>query len=201
MWRKTKGRRPFRGPAELDEFDELAREFAPVVFRYVRMWTGTDAEAEDLTQEAFVRAFERWHQLRQQDRFLPWVLTIARHTTLNDLRRPYHKREVPLAEESERGEVNGVWHMPAVDGAPDPRSVLHRQGLATLVDDALDELDPVSREVFVLRYYGELRTPEVARRANLPLGTVTAKLCRGMKVLRRKLEASGVSPEDLGEFS
>lgn len=185
------------GSSAVERFEALAREYAPVVFRYVRLWATSDAEAEDLTQEAFLRAFERRDQLRDQDRFLPWVLTIARHTALNERRRPYRRHEVPLEQDVSNAGRETATPAHAVDPAPDVRRQIDLEHVAQLVDAALEELDPIGREVFLLRYYGEVRTTEIARQLSLPVGTVTAKLCRGLRVLRRHLERAGVTPEDL----
>lgn len=194
MWRKNDLQREIRRdpPAA---FEILARRHAATVYRYVRMWTGSDSQAEDLTQSAFLRAFERREQLREQERFLPWILTIARHTVLNELRRPQYRRE--LALEQPVGKDGSACQSAAVaDQSPNARARLADAELAELIDQALEELDAPTREVFMLRYYGDCKIHEIAAQLKLPPGTVTAKLCRGAKVLRQKLEQRGISAED-----
>ena len=133
---------------------------------------GERALVEDLTQDVFVnvhRGLPRW-QPAGPARLSTWILTIATHVTINQLRRREWRTE-PLGVRAE------ALPAPTRDVA-----------LALVVRDALEQLSPDHRAVIVLREYHELEYEEIAAALAIDVGTVRSRLSRARAVLRTLLE-------------
>ena len=133
-------------------------------------------DAQDLTQDTFVRVWDAAPQYRPQGSPMGWVLTIARNLSLMKLREGQRKGE--LEEEQ--------WNaIPAQ--AP---GLSHEDRL--LVQDALAALEEQERRIVVLHAVTGLKHREVAALLELPLATVLSKYHRGLKKLRLRLEGDGI---------
>ena len=128
-------------------------------------------QVDDLVQEAFVRALERMHTLRDPRAFAGWLLAIARNCAADHLRSARPTVEVP--EDL------------AAEGRPDAE--------AFEVLDALRGLPEAYRETLALRLVEGMTGPEIARRTGLTEGSVRVNLHRGMRMLRERL---GVLPRE-----
>ncbi len=142
------------------------------------------AQAEDVVQEAYLRAFRHFDTLRGSDA-RPWLLGIVRNACHDCLRRRQREGErVAFDEHSESIEA------PAADPAAQWES---RQRVAG-VDAALRALPPVFREVIVLRELEEMSYDEIAHVAGIPVGTVMSRLSRARALLRESLGDEGAEP-------
>jgi RNA polymerase sigma-70 factor, ECF subfamily len=158
-------------------------EFCHLVMRYqkpllagirCRQRAGIDA-AEDVAQEAFVRAFEKLGTLRKPDSFFSWLLGIAYRILLERAGRERTERTAlaRLAAEP-RETANG--------DPPDAGDPILEAALASLPDQY--------REVILLRFYGDCSCGEIAERLGVPIGTVTKRLSRAYETLRAVLVTS-----------
>ncbi len=162
----------------------LYRMFVARVYRAVRPLTVSDADAEDVVQDTFVKALGNLHRYRRQSgkRFVAWLMTIALNTARKQARRTQRWRPLP-AETDTTG---------ATDGDPDPLGVaLDRQRLATTLLQALSELPERERQIVLLRYGAELNATEVGQLCGESPATVR-KICQRQRkkllgvVTRRK---------------
>lgn len=125
-------------------------------------------EAEDLMQDVFVKALERLPELREPAAFRSWLLAIARHIATD-----HQRGKKPMAEP--------VQPLAAGKSArPD--------GEAFAVLDAIQRLPESYRETLILRLVEGMTGPEIAERTGLTADSVRVNLCRGMKLLRARLE-------------
>jgi RNA polymerase sigma factor (sigma-70 family) len=140
------------------------------VFRTIRAMVLNDHEAEDLTQDAFTRAYRA--RLRYQPTAPPgaWLHRIAVNTTISHLRRQKLARILPMR----------------LYQAPDDRDYL-RSEARTLVESAMAELSPKLRAAVYLHFYLGYSRDEVAHALNIPSGTVASRIAKAMTVMRRKL--------------
>ena len=147
----------------------LYRAYAPAALRLAFLVTGNQALAEDLTQDAFVKVFGRFGDLRNRDAFW-WYL---RRTIVNLSRSHFRRLRV------ERAYLDRQWQDEAIPG-PDigDRERLRR---------ALLTLRPEQRAAVVLRYYEDLTETETAEILGRPVGTVKSMVSRGMERLREEL--------------
>lgn len=148
----------------MDEDSELRELYAAAHGRLVLQvaaLTGDLAEAEDVVQEAFVRAMGKWGRLRAYDNPEAWLYTVACNLARSRWRRA--QRALHLVP------------------APDPAPELSPDRVALLT--ALSKLPADQREAIVLHHLVDLPLDEIALRQGVPLGTVKARLSRGRKAL------------------
>lgn len=158
-------------------FEQVVLPHLGAAYNLARWLVRNDEDAEDIVQEAFLRAFKFFGGYRGGES-RTWLLTIVRNTCYSWLQRN-RARELtdPLDETQEDL---------AVDFAS-PESVLMKNVDARIVREALVSLPIEFREVMVMREMEELSYKEIALIADLPLGTVMSRLARGRKRLHSLL--------------
>src|SRR5215471_19836955 len=162
-----------RGSRDLDpatQFPVLFEREYLNVFRTIRAMVLNDQEAEDLTQEAFTRAYRA--RLRYRPTAPPgaWLHRIAVNTAISHLRRRRLARILPMR----------------LYQAPDDRDYA-RSEARTMVELALADLSPKLRAAVYLHFYLGYSRDEVAHALNIPSGTVASRIAKAMVVMRRKL--------------
>jgi len=165
-------RRAHRGDAAA--FDELVRRFHRAIHRFCWRMLRT-ADAEDVAQDALVRAFVHFERFDPERPLLPWLIAISRRLCLDHLRRRRAMTRVdvtPLA--------------PLLAAGPD-REAAAREELARL-DVALAELDEGPREAVMLFHIEALSYRDIAAALEVPIGTVMTWLHRGRAQLKRAVE-------------
>lgn len=160
---------------DLTAFEELVERHGAVVGRVVRRIVGPD-DAEDVTQEVFLRAFHRLGQFRADAPFRSWLLRIAHNTALNALQR---RVDVPR----ETAEVSGELERRAPAGPVTPADALERRERAARLEDKLALLRREHRVVLVLRDIEGLSYDELAAITDAPLGSVKGRLHRARREL------------------
>lgn len=155
---------------------QLYRRARAAVYGLALSYVKNAQDAQDLTQDTFVRVWDAAPQYRPQGSPMGWVLTIARNLSLMKLREGQRKGE--LEEEQ--------WNaIPAQ--AP---GLSHEDRL--LVQNALAALEEQERRIVVLHAVTGLKHREVAALLELPLATVLSKYHRGLKKLKLRLEGDGI---------
>jgi RNA polymerase sigma-70 factor, ECF subfamily len=166
-----------------DAFDELVRRYHGRIYTLARVMTNGDAEAEDLVQEAFVRAFRGISRFRGESAFGTWMHRIAVNVIKSHLvQRSRRSAAAPLQERSDGGESL----MEACASGEDlETAVVRRQA----IDRALAELPVEQRLLVVLRDVQGLEYHEIAALTELPIGTVESRIFRARQRLRPMLES------------
>jgi RNA polymerase sigma factor (sigma-70 family) len=188
-------RRPPR-PSESRAFEELLSEHLDALYRTaLRLCGGRPADAEDLLQEAMLRAFGRFGELREPAAARVWLFTILTRTNLNRL-RTQRRRAERLASDLDEQEFEDALAAWRSAEAPDEQTdlLLTRERLAA----ALDALDEQVRPVVWLIDVEGFRQREVAEMLGIPEGTVASRLFRARRNLRealRRLPAASVRGE------
>jgi RNA polymerase sigma-70 factor (ECF subfamily) len=157
-----------------DAFAHLYQAYAPMVHG-VLLSHARAGEVRDLLHEVFLAALRGIARLDEPARFGAWLCTIARNLARDD-----HKRKRPEAELS-------------VEPAAAPREDDEAEQAARALA-AVRELPEAYRETLVLRLVEGLSGPEIARRTGLTPGSVRVNLCRGMKLLRERLDGGRSAP-------
>ncbi len=142
------------------------------LYRYAYRLTGSAADAEDLTQEAFGKAFTRLTQLREPDRARAWLFRILRNLYLHKVRDEKRHRAIPL---------DAVGDLPGRE-TEDPPAIEPAK-----LQQALDELDEGFRTPLILFYFEDFSYRDIAEQMELPIGTVMSRLARAKAYLRVKL--------------
>ncbi len=164
-------------------WDLIVRRYRHKVFHVAYKFVGRHEEAEDLTQEIFLKVFRALSTFDRRANFQTWLVSVARNLCIDHYRRVRKERET-----FDRG-VDVADLAPAATG-PDPAAQLQRVDRRELLRVALREVPAVLREAVVLRDMQELTYDEIARRLALPVGTVKSRISRGRRELARQIARS-----------
>jgi RNA polymerase sigma-70 factor (ECF subfamily) len=151
-------------------------------FNLARWLTGNSHEAEDVTQEAFLRAFKFFDAFRGEDA-RTWLLTIVRNTYYTQYRKARSRDESTEFDEEIHSFVDDESSPGAGRTDMDPLSILSRTDDVRVLDRALETLPAEYREALVLRELEDLSYKEIAAATAVPIGTVMSRIARGRKQL------------------
>ena len=166
-------------------FGELVRRYQGKIFRLAQHVTQNREDAEDVLQETFLKAYEHLDQFKGDSKFYTWIVRIAVNQALMKLRRRKTDKSVSLDEQIDTGEDTMLREIAAWDEDPEQR--FSREELATILDSAVDGLEPIYRSVFILRDVEDLSTEETAKALDLSVPAVKSRLLRARLQLREKL--------------
>lgn len=167
-------------------FRELFQKFGPRILQYARRLVGSEARAEELTQDVFVQMYRFRHRYRPESRLASWVYTIATNVCLNELRRPERRLRIDLWGRAEREE------RPEGPSLPDPNTPTAEEGASTRelsrrLEAAVSALPAKQRAALLLSRVDGLAYRDVARSLGCTEGAVKALLFRATQTLKQKL--------------
>ncbi|MCH8275725.1 MAG: sigma-70 family RNA polymerase sigma factor [Armatimonadetes bacterium] len=161
-----------------DRFERAARAIFSSVYSTALRLTRSREEAEDLTQEAMVRAFEAYERFDGRN-FKAWMLRILTNLYINRYRKSKRQPDVGSLEAEEGLEV--------ADKTLGPEQELFDRLLSDQVEEALASLPDEYRMAVVLSDIEGMSYDEIAKAADVPIGTVRSRLARGRAMLRKRL--------------
>jgi RNA polymerase sigma-70 factor (ECF subfamily) len=169
-------------------WEELVRAHTRRVYGLCYRFTGKDSEAQDLTQDVFLRVFRALSSFRATEgAFTTWLARLTRNLLIDHYRRTRNERVTDSIEEQLPGvEAGTADSVPAVPMRPD-RAVAGREA-SELLQSALSKLSPELRETIILRDLQEMEYREIAGVLAIPEGTVKSRLNRGRAELARLLK-------------
>jgi RNA polymerase sigma-70 factor (ECF subfamily) len=165
-------------------FEEDALSHADQLYRIALRLTGSPTAAEDLVQEAYLRAFRSWRSFTPGTNLAAWLATILRNVNLDAVRKQNRRpRQESIDEQGDYYLYNRLSAAP-----PQPQEeVLDRLGGAGAIVDSMADLPPAYREVVVLVDIGEFSYADAAGILGVPIGTVMSRLYRGRRLLKQAL--------------
>jgi RNA polymerase sigma-70 factor (ECF subfamily) len=167
-------------------FSELVSRYERKIYRLARHITNSDEDAEDVLQEAFLKAYSHLDGFQGQSKFYTWIVRIAVNEALMKLRKRKSDRTVSLDEPAVDGVEEPVLREVAVwDGNPEQQ--YSQEELRVILDTAIQNLKPAFRTVFLLRDVDELSTEETAEALGLSIPAVKSRLLRARLELRERL--------------
>jgi RNA polymerase sigma-70 factor, ECF subfamily len=174
----------------LEAFTQLVNRYDSKILRLARHITQNQEDAEDVLQEAFLKAFTHLDRFEGGSRFYTWLVRIAVNESLMKLRKRRNGKEVsldePLNDAGGDGDVQNLVREIAVwDDTPEKR--YSQAEIRGILDGAVESLDPIYRTVFVLRDVEELSTEETAQALDLSIPAVKSRLLRARLQLREIL--------------
>lgn len=171
---------------DVSAFDELVirwdRKIQGAIYRIL----GTEEEARDLCQEAFLKAYKALPGFKGEARFSSWLYQIALNLCRDRMRRRKGRTFVSFDE------LQGSEHTERPSTAPSALELVEKSDLARTVSSAVAALPAEQRQVIVLKEYEGFTFMEIAQILDLPLSTVKTRLYRGLVQLRERLEREGV---------
>jgi RNA polymerase sigma-70 factor, ECF subfamily len=163
---------------DAEAFAALIRAFERVALSVAYGVLNDSSAAGDVTQDAFIRAWERLAELREPERFGPWLCGIVRNLAIDALRR---KRVTQPLAAGQRVVHPERW-------TSDPLEQVDRRETESRLAAAITSLDEQSRMVVVMRYYEDLSSKEIGKLLEMSPAAVDMRLSRARKQLRMVLE-------------
>lgn len=171
----------------------LARYKDAIYFMLLKM-VSNKSDAEDLTLEAFGKAFKNLHQYSPDYAFSTWLFKIASNNCIDFLRKK-RGTYVPIEGNSQNNQENeSPIKLKSKD--PNPEERLIRKQKAILMRKVVRKLKPRYQTLVEYRYFRELSYEEIAKELNLPLGTVKAQLFRAREMMFKLIETTEMSEKD-----
>ena len=169
---------------DVSAFETLVNRYERKIFRLGMNITGSREDAEDVMQEAFLKAYEHLPEFQGNSRFYTWLVRIAVNQALMKLRKR-RPNETSLDQEIETGEDS--FFRDVEDWGPSPEERYRQAELQGILSEVISDLDPSFRIVFQLRDIEELSTEETAEVLKLSVPAVKSRLLRARLKLRQKL--------------
>ena len=144
----------------MDEFEKMLAEVSKSVERFVRYRLPSQTDADDVLQEIYLLAYQRFAQLKNKESFKPWIISIARNKCNDYFRAKAAQMEISIEELSQQELSTGRLGI----------SVVHT------VRETLDRLGDKDKQILYLYFWKELPQTEIAKRLNIPVGTVKSRL-------------------------
>jgi len=166
-------------------FEELVRRYDRNVFRIAQHITQNREDAEDVVQEAFLKAYGNLAQFQEQSKFYTWLVRIAVNEALMKLRRRKPERTVSLDEDIKTEDDSLPREI--ADWSPNPEQQYTQAELREILSKTIQGLPPGFRTVFVLRDVEGLSTEETAAALELSVPAVKSRLLRARLQLRDRL--------------
>src|SRR5271157_5307649 len=170
---------------DVEAFEKLVRQYDRQVFRIAQHITQNKEDAEDVVQDAFLKAYEKLHQFQGNSKFYTWLVRIAVNESLMRLRKRRTGKMVSIDEDVETAE--GSVPRDLADWAPDPEQNYGQAELNKILRKTIQGLPRGFRIVFVLRDVEGLSTEETAETLGLSIPAVKSRLLRARLQLRERL--------------
>ncbi len=174
---------------DTEVLDQLIVQYQHRLMRYLLYLTSSREMSEDIFQETWMRVLLRGAQFNGNSRFDTWLFTIARNLVTDSRRK---RTMASLEEMCEAHDDERPFEVAAV--APSPLEICQLRENSGRVAEALLTLEPLHREVLILRFHEELSLEEISQVTRAPLSTVKSRLYRGLAALRPRILAQEQRP-------
>lgn len=181
---------------DVSAFEELVRRYDRNVFRIANHITHNAEDAEDVVQEAFLKAYQNLNRFQEQSKFYTWLVRIAVNEALMKLRRRRSDKTVSIDQDIETEEDTIPREI--ADWAPNPEQQFKQEELKEILQKTIQGLPPSFRTVFVLRDVEGLSTEETAEALDLSIPAVKSRLLRARLQLRERLNKYFKNPQKDG---
>lgn len=170
---------------DLEAFSQLVNRYDRNIFRIAQHITHNEEDAQDVVQDAFLKAYQNLEQFQENSKFYTWLVRIAVNEALMKLRKRRTDRTVSIDEDVETEE--GSMPREVADWSPNPEQLYGQSELGEILRKTIHGLPPGFRTVFVLRDVEGLSTEETAEMLGLSVPAVKSRLLRARLQLRERL--------------
>lgn len=170
---------------DADAFEELVSLYERKIYTVAYRIMGNHEDANDLAQEAFLRAFQSIGNFRGEASFLTWMCRIVTNLCRDELRKKYRTQIESLDEEITLGE--GEVKKQVASSEPGPAELYEKKELQEKIQELINTLSPEFRLALVLRDIQGFTYEEIAEQLECSLGTVKSRINRARKYLKDKL--------------
>ncbi len=174
--------------------EQLVLRYQKKVYQIAyQMLAGDEQEAQDRTQDAFLKAFRKIKQFKGNASFYTWLYRIVINTCLDSRRQKRRWKEIffpwRLERQKEESSTASLEDYPDTNKTSNPLSTVRKRQLENDVKKAMNTLSERQRSIFQLKIFHEMSIPEIAQMMNLAEGTVKTHLFRATQVIQKKLKA------------
>lgn len=166
-------------------YDRLMKKYYKLVYNLIYRMIYNKEDVEDLTQEAFIKAFNSLEKFDHQFAFSTWLYKIASNNCIDYLRKK-KLNTISIDKEIDSEDEDLRFEIPDNDYKPD-RNILDTEK-KKILEDAIASLPEKYKTVILLRHQDEMEYEEIAQKLNIPLGTVKAHIFRGRELLNKYLK-------------
>lgn len=165
-------------------YSDIVQYYQDRIYQHCYRMLGNRHEAEDIAQEAFIRAYINIDSFDERRNFSTWLYRIATNLTIDRLR----KRKPDYYLDAEISGTEGLTMYSQLSSSnPLPVEEVESLELNRYIHQKISELPPKYRSIIVLRYLEEFSLQEISEILNIPIGTVKTRIHRGREALRKKL--------------
>jgi len=161
-------------------YSQLMDTYFDKVYTRMMKMTGQPGDSEDLTMEAFNKAFSKLGQYTPDFAFSTWLYRIAKNNCIDHLRKSKRDNDTIVNEHEAEG---GITAHELANQLPSPEQLLINQQETRLLREIVDTLHPKYKDIIKLHYFKELSCEEIALQLDLPEGTVKVRLFRARELL------------------
>ena len=169
----------FNKKVSRQRFKELTYPHMNLLYNVALKYTGNRYDAEDIVQETYMMAFNKFHQLKEPSRCKPWLLRILRNNFLKNCQKAKSQQRLL--------ETDYIDHLKQQVQVKDAEKLLAKAAGNRAVKEAIDKLPFKYREVLLLYYMDEMLYKEIAHTLNIPIGTVMSRLTRAREGVKANL--------------
>ena len=177
----------FKKTAAQNEFKTHTYPHMKLLYNVALKYCGNVFDAEDIVQETYLMAFNKFHQLREKSKCKPWLLTILR----NNFLRSYHKQK----SRNRLSKTEYIDFFKSNITQENADQILVKVSTRDAVQRALHQLPDKYKAVLILYYTDELLYKEIATALEIPIGTVMSRLARAREGLKTILLKQALNPE------
>jgi len=167
-------------------FKALAYPHMTLLYNVALKYTGNVFDAQDIVQETYLMAFNKFHQLKEHSRCKPWLLRILRNNFLKNCQKNKNQQRL-----SETDYIEFLKNHIKQKGAEE---ILVDKSDITMLETAIDKLPVKYREVLTLYYMDDMLYKEIAQTLDIPMGTVMSRLTRAREGLKKSLIKQTAQP-------
>lgn len=173
---------------DLYAFEEIVERYKKKVYYIAYDIVGDHHEAEDISQEVFIKMYRALDRFRKDAKMSSWLYQIAVNSSIDSLRRKKTKPRIHVEDIDQVGRKDQALESASPESNPERRAVAAL--MQEHIDQALHKITPQERAVFVMRHYNEFKIKEIADVLDVSSGTVKSLLFRALKKLRKELSLS-----------
>lgn len=173
---------------DINAFQEIVERYKKKVYYIAYDIVGDFHEAEDISQEVFIKMYRALNRFRKDAKMSSWIYQITVNTAIDSLRKRKAKPRINVEDIEQVGVQEQALQSASSEADPERRAVAIL--MQKHVDQALHMITPQERAVFVMRHYNEFKIREIADVLEVSSGTVKSLLFRALKKLRKELSSS-----------
>lgn len=176
---------------DAEAFGQLVEKYSSFVYRTVFFDIKKHEDAEDISQEVFIKAYRALGSFRCDCEFSTWLYRICKNTVYDYARKRVRNATIPLSSMSS-DEYEREYEVPDTDGKFDPEKTYISKETSGIVNDAISSLSEQHRDIIVMRDIQGLSYSEIADILSLEEGTVKSRLSRARAALKQKLSGKNL---------